>query len=59
MTVNILVGIKIKDIDSLSGKDTQIAVIDRDGFREISPNEQPNYYETMIEFIQFNEGFIK
>jgi len=40
---------EVKDIDSLSGKDTQIAVIDRDGFREISPNDQPNYYETMVE----------
>jgi 20S proteasome alpha/beta subunit len=40
---------EVKDIDSLSGKDTQIAVIDRDGFREISPNEQPNYYEIMVE----------
>ena len=40
---------EVKDVDSLSGKDTQIAVIDRDGFREISLNEQSNYYETMVE----------
>jgi len=40
---------EVKDIDSLSGKDTQIAIIDRDGFREILPNEQTHYYETMVE----------
>jgi len=40
---------EVKDIDSLSGKDTLIAVIDKDGFREIPPNDQPNYYETMVE----------
>jgi 20S proteasome alpha/beta subunit len=40
---------EVKDIDLLSGKDTQIAIIDRDGFREISSNEPPHYYETMVE----------
>jgi hypothetical protein len=40
---------EVKDINSLYGKDKQIAIIDRDGFREISPNAQPHYYETMIE----------
>jgi len=40
---------EVKDIDSLSGKDTQIAVIDKDGFREIPPNDQPSYYDTMVE----------
>jgi 20S proteasome alpha/beta subunit len=40
---------EVKDIDPLSGKDTVIAVIDKDEFREIPPKEHALYYDAMIE----------
>lgn len=36
-------------VSPLSGKDAVIAVIDRDGFREMPSNEYAYYYENMID----------
>ncbi len=40
---------EVKKVDLESGKSTQIAVIDKDGYRKIGKKEQSLYYNTMID----------
>lgn len=46
----------VKQIDPLTGGETQIAVIDEKGYREILPSEQPKYYDIMINILSNSIG---